>query len=115
MKVRVLKNKSDDIYDDVVKQHALMIGKEYEVLEISDSTFRLFNERMEPILFDKNLFEITDPTISKNWIKQEYEDGEYYITPPEFLTHRYFFEEYFDGNPDIVQQFNNYIKSIQGS
>ena len=113
MKVRVLKNTSYDIYDHVVKQHALIVGKEYEVLEISDSTFRLLNERKEPALFEKNLFEITDPAISKNWIKQEYKDGEYYITPPEFLTHRYFFEEYFDGNPDIVQQFNNYLKSIQ--
>lgn len=92
MKVRVLKNTSDDIYDDVVKQHALIVGKEYEVFEISDSTFRLLNERMEPILFDKNLFEISDSTISKNWIRREYEDGEYYLTQPELLTHRYFFE-----------------------
>ncbi|MCH7315480.1 hypothetical protein [Acinetobacter sp. ANC 3882] len=115
MKVRVLKNTSDDIYDDIVKQHALIVGKEYRVLEISDSTFRLLNECKEPILFDKNLFEITDPTIPKSWIKQEYEDGEYSITPPEFLTHRYFFEEYFDGNSDVIQQFNNYLISIQGS
>ncbi|MBH2029183.1 MAG: hypothetical protein I8H74_01675 [Moraxellaceae bacterium] len=113
MKVRVLKNTSYDIYDDIVRKHALTIGKEYIVFEISDSTFRLLNEEGEPVLFDKDLFEITDPTIPKNWIKQEYEEGEYYITPSELLTHSYFFEQYFDGNPEIIRQFDNYIESIQ--
>ena len=107
MKVKSIKN-VNTIDNDLVHS-GLLPSTEYYVVEITDEEFRVLNSNHEPILYPKELF-IVEDKIPENWIRESYEDGEYYISPPEFQG--YFFEDYFEGKPEAVSIFNEWKKQI---
>lgn len=63
----------------------------------------------EPVLYEKKIFEPVDNKIPDHWIREEFEDGEYYIDPPEF-SDAGFFEDYFDGRKSAINVYERYLK-----
>jgi hypothetical protein len=103
MKVRAKTIVHDHIVDEF--DHAeLTPGKTYTVFEIDEECYRVLNDRDEPILYPKALFDIVDASIPDGWIKQTFEDGVYFVGPPE-LSAVGFYEAYFDGKPGALGKF----------
>lgn len=128
MKVKIKDiGECDEFYKKIVKNSRLSRGKVYEVIEIQRSSYRIENDNKEPILYDKRIFEIIDPSIPKDYIYQFYfddsdethedEEGfiwrnfeeEYNITPKCFAQ-RAFFDFYFDKHVEQVAIYNDYIQ-----
>jgi len=116
MKVKCIKNvfKSEDPevpfwYPD------LSIDKIYHVLAIQYDDYRLIGDEERPYLYPQQAFSIIDNQIDNNWIQvfEEEEEGEVlrYYGPPEFA--RYFFEDYFDGDREKKEIFEQYIKQLK--
>lgn len=101
----------DQIYSES-KHPNITIGREYLVLAIEENFYRILNDNRQPILYEKEIFDITDSHIPKNWVREDYGDGDYYIYPPELLSPSYFFEKYFDDVPEVVDAFNQYLKTL---
>ena len=65
---------------------SLTMGKEYEVLAIERCYYRILTDLdskpygNEPILFEQDFFEVTDPTEPDFWVT-EYVDGQRYNNP----------------------------------
>jgi hypothetical protein len=98
-----------DVHDHVVDEYdhpGLTPGKSYAVIEISYDYFRVLNDRGEPILYPKALFEVVDPNIPSDWTKQMFDDDEYFIGPVE-LSEVGFYEAYFDREPSAVAKFES--------
>lgn len=120
-------NECDEFYKGLIEGNALSCGKTYEVIEITREYYRIENDNMEPILYDKRIFKILDPSIPEDYIYQFYfedsdethenEEGfiwrnfeeEYNITPKCFAQ-RDFFDFYFDKHEEQVAIYNNYVK-----
>lgn len=83
-------------------------GIAYAVIAIDDIYYRVVNDNEEPVLYKKYLFDIIDSHVPEHWIKREYSDGEFYLNPPEF-SQVGFFEDYFNGNQDAVNEYNSYL------
>ena len=81
----------------------------YPVLGISYDSYRIINDLNEPILYEKKNFDVMDDEIPEHWIRTNFDDGEYYIDPPEFVDAG-FFEDYFDGVSSVVNKYNRYLK-----
>jgi len=90
-------------------QPNLSSNKIYFVVGLDDQNYRLIDDINEPILYRKELFEVIDESIPSNWVRVDYDDGEYYIDPPE-LSVTGFYEDYFDGNAVAIKKFNRYMK-----
>ena len=80
----------------------------YFVIEITHDSYRVINERKEPILYPKYLFTVLDSSIPSSWIRNEFDDGEYFIGPPE-LNICGFYEDFFDGKTEAVSIFRNVL------
>src|SRR5262245_28507161 len=102
MKVRVNENRSTDRF--------LTPGKEYEVLGLDHESFRILDDKGEPILFPKTLFTVIDKQVPADWIWDRYGDDEYYANPPE-LHEAGFYEDLFDHKPDAVNRFDSYLRT----
>lgn len=83
-------------------------GVVYAVVGIDQDNYRVINDRKEPVLYQKFLFRVVDDGIPQHWVRRDYEDGEYYIDPPEFSALN-FYEKYFDREPGAVTTFNRYL------
>lgn len=81
----------------------------YPVIGISDDSYRIINDQDEPVLYPKEYFEVVDELIPPHWVRTDFEDGEYYIDPPEFSGVG-FFEDYFDGIQSVVKKYHRYLK-----
>jgi hypothetical protein len=81
----------------------LSIGREYVVIGIEGDWFRIVNDRNEPILYDPNVFTITDFSEPSFWTT-EYIDGERYSYPENWSCPG-FFEDYHDGVLQVVAFF----------
>lgn len=92
------------------KHHALLLDKVYDVLGIECDDLRIIDENGNPYLFPADAFDIVDNNMPIDWITEIGSDGERYSYPPE-LNQPGFFEKYFDGDIEIVRQFNNLKKS----
>ena len=90
-----------------VGKHYLLIGMEY------GGEYRIVNEGGEPILYPRRWFEKIDK-YPRHWKKEEYDDGQYFIYPPE-LQERHFFERWFDKDPVILETFKKYVESVTKS
>jgi hypothetical protein len=98
-----------DVHDHVVDEYdhpGLTPRKSYAVIEISFDCFRVVNDRGEPILYPKALFEVVNPSIPSHWIKQTFDDDEYFIGPVE-LSEIGFYNAYFDKEPSAVAKFES--------
>ena len=78
------------------------------VVGIDDENYRVLDDDLEPFLYSKKLFTVVDHAVPDDWIREDYEDGEYHIYPSEFREH--IFENYFDGKPYAVSVFNSYVE-----
>lgn len=85
-------------------------GRVYTVVGIEAEYYRVISDNLEPILYAKELFEIIDPSYPSEWIRREFDDGEYYIEPLEFSGVG-FFEDYFEGDEKAKDIYSSYLKS----
>jgi hypothetical protein len=83
---------------------ALTVGGEYEVLGIEADWLRLLTDGGEPVLFDPECFDITDPTVPGYWVSVVGEEGERYAYPPGWGVPG-FFEAWHDGNAVVRKVF----------
>ena len=111
MKVKTKPYIHAHIVDEYEHQH-LEIDKLYDVIGIDDTYYRIINEAKEPILYPKALFEVIDSSIPNTWVRKDCGDDEYYIDPPEF-SRRGFYEDYFDGKPEAIHLFQEFVKSLK--
>ncbi len=110
MKIKAKTIVHERLFDESSNPH-LTANRVYLVVEISDTDFRIINNNREPILYQKELFDVVDSDIPQDWIREDYEDGEYYINPPNFGG-RGFYEDYFDGVAYAVEKFEAYRASL---
>lgn len=90
----------------------LTLGNVYRVLEISDAYFRLISDAGDPILFNRNAFELVDPVQPSDWISERGEEGELYAAPRELSTPRHFFELWHDGDQKVQQRLRHYVYDL---
>ena len=77
---------------------SITVGREYVVAGHDWFTYRVVNDHGEPVLFEKELFEVVDPYEDSTWVKKgPFEDGDYYVDPPE-CRQPGFYERWFDGD-----------------
>jgi len=88
---------------------SLTQGKEYIVIGLDHDCFRVIDDKCEPILFPKGGFKLVDDSVPPDWVWQRESDDVYYADPPE-LARPGFYEQYFDGKPEIINQFNDYLR-----
>lgn len=88
---------------------SLTIGREYEVLEISNESYRILDDPETsdrgnvPALFHQSCFRVVDPTEPAFWDCQTDEDGRSCL-PPEWRQSG-LFEDYFDGVAEARKRF----------
>lgn len=111
MKVSAKRTVHDHIVDDF-DHPGLSPGKTYAVFGIDDEYYRVLNDRDEPILYPKALFDVVTADIPPDWVTRTFEDGEYFIGPPE-LSHAGFYEAYFDRKPDALARFELVRKHVE--
>lgn len=111
MKVKTKPYVHDHVVDEYDHQH-LEPNKIYNVIGIDDEDYRIINEIGEPILYPKALFDVIESSIPDSWVRQDYEDGEYYIDPPE-LSRPGFYEDFFDGNPEAIAKFQAFVMLLR--
>lgn len=87
-------------------------GREYFVVGLDNEHYRIVNDANEPILYPKECFIANEREVPKDWVKRDYPDGEYHIDPPE-CAYPGFYEEFFDGNNQIRQQFKDVLMRIK--
>lgn len=85
-------------------RHSLTIGGEYEVLGIECDSLRLLTDRGEPVLFDPECFEVTDPSVPSFWVLVFGDEGEQYAYPPGWGKPG-FFEDWHDGVAVVRRRF----------
>ena len=83
--------------------------REYFVIGIDNECYRIINDLNEPILYPKDIFLEVELAMPVHWVRRDYEDGEYYIDPPEFSSPG-FFEDFFDVSPEAIKVFNRHLK-----
>jgi hypothetical protein len=91
----------------VSKNPNLTPKKEYHVIELNGGFIRVVNDDLEPVLYPVTLFDIVDIKVPVDWIEVNY-DGEISRIPAVF-SDQFFFEDYFDGNKNNIQKYNDYI------
>jgi hypothetical protein len=106
MKIAAKSIAHDQLFSESVHP-GITVGNVYIVVGIDDTNFRIISDFGEPVLYEKEIFDVVDSTIPPQWIRRDYGDGEYFIDPPE-LSRRGFYEDYFDGVPDAVEIFEVY-------
>ena len=100
MRVRAKANFRDLITDG--RWHrGIVPGGQYLVLDVSEESFRIWDNDGDPILYPKELFDVTDARIPSGWVFVEYEDGEYHLEP-ELTSRPGFFEDYFFSDGDAI-------------
>jgi hypothetical protein len=85
-------------------RHSLTVGGEYEVLGIECDSLRLLTDDGEPVLFDAECFEVTDPSEPAFWVTVVEDDGERYAYPPGWNVAG-FFEDWFDRVAAVRETF----------
>jgi hypothetical protein len=75
---------------------SLKSGKHYEVLEIVFDSYRILNDRNDPVLYHSSNFRIIDGTEPTFWANEWGEDKERYAGTKEWLQPG-FWEDYHDG------------------
>jgi hypothetical protein len=88
---------------------SLTPGKQYVVIGLDHESYRIVDDKGEPILFSKDGFKILDNTIPEDWVWKRYSEDEYYADPPE-LGRPGFYEDFFDGKSEALKQFRDYLR-----
>jgi len=77
--------------------------EEYFVIEVDEENLRVIDDKGEPILYPKAIFEVLDPRLPPGWQFCEHEDGEYHLGPVDTGS-RGFYEDLFCSDGDRVAQ-----------
>jgi hypothetical protein len=88
---------------------SLTPGREYVVIGVDQASYRVVDDKGEPILFPREGFRVVDDAIPQDWIWDRQGDDEYY-GGPESLQTPGFYEDYFDGKPEAIEQFTQYLQ-----
>ncbi len=104
MRVRVRVDFRDRVTDGLLHQ-GITAGQDYFVYGLDDRFLRIVNDKGEPILYPKELFEFLDQTIPAGWMFRDYADGEYYLDPIAVASPG-FFEDWHGSDGDPVAQSN---------
>jgi hypothetical protein len=108
MKIKAKETVHDHIVDDCDHQ-GLSPGQIYTVIEITDDLFRVINDRGDPILYPKGLFDMIDGSIPSGWVFEDAGEGAYFIGPSD-CSYPGFYERYFDKEPNAVAKFERLKK-----
>ena len=109
MKVRKNDYTKYKIDNSEINAVCLTKGKEYLVIGIEGSLFRIFNDIGEPVLYPYSFFEITDCSC-ENWVKILDKEGEIEYYGCKEFSSRYFFEEFFDLKEENIQKVVDFLK-----
>lgn len=109
MKIKAKNIIHDRLYDDNAYT-SLTAGKVYDVIEIDGIYFRMIDDHGEPILCERDAFDIIDDSIPEDWISQDEDNGAFHMVPME-LSDQYLFEAYFDGDDEAAKVLEQYARS----
>lgn len=90
----------------------LTVGREYLVIGADDQHLRVMDDCGEPILYPRKLFEVVDDDVPSDWVRRDYEDGEYHIDPPE-VAFPGFYEDYFDHKDEARRTFEQVLARLE--
>ncbi len=82
----------------------LSTGQTYCVIGIEADDYRLLDDRGRPYLYPADLFVIVDAGEPDDWVVSTGDDGERYAYPAA-LNEPGFFEDFFDGRPEVIATF----------
>jgi hypothetical protein len=88
---------------------SLTPGREYLVIGMDQASFRVVDDKGEPILFPKEGFRVVDDAIPEDWTWDRPSEDECY-GGPEGLQTSGFYEDYFDGKREAIEQFTQYLQ-----
>jgi hypothetical protein len=89
----------------IVRSHAtLTLGRRYEVLEICAGSYRVLDDRDEPILFHQSSFKVVDDSEPPFWRSATDGQGARYCGPPKWIQPG-FFEDYHEGVQSVRDEF----------
>ena len=100
----------NNLPDDESRHPNLSPNTVYTVIGIDNDHFRVVNDSFEPVLYPKTIFDVLDNNIPSEWVRLDFDDGEYFIDPPEFAEIG-FFESYFDGEDKAVTIYEMFLKN----
>lgn len=78
-------------------------GCEFYVLGIECEYYRIVDLRGEPILYDKELFDVVDRSITGSWSFSEFSEGAYFLEPIG-VGGRGFYEDWHGSDGDVAAQ-----------
>ena len=79
-------------------------GQPYAVLGIEADDLRILNDQGRPYLYPPEILNVVDAREPSDWVSEIGEDNERYAYPVALSGPR-FFEDYFEGRPDVVATF----------
>jgi hypothetical protein len=88
---------------------SLTPGREYVVIGVDHESYRVVDDKGEPILFPKEGFRVVDDAIPQDWVWDRQGDDEYYGGPAA-LQIPGFYEDFFEGQREAVEQFTHYLQ-----
>jgi hypothetical protein len=94
-----------DVKSDESPRYRLTANSEYFVLDFSHDSLRVIDDDGEPIVYPKELFELSDNVIPPDWQIDEGADADYYLRPRRMAAPG-FYENYFGSDGDIEAQAN---------
>lgn len=92
---------------------ALTVGQSYAVIGIEAGDLRVIDDMGAPVLFEPELFEITEAARPAGWVSETIE-GDEYAGPAEFSGVG-FWEDYFEQDPDARAAFSRYLNQHLGT
>lgn len=87
-------------------------GQEYVLVGLDQDSYRVINDNEEPVLYERAMFleQNFENRTPSEWVKHDYEDGEYTINPFE-LSVVGFYEDWFDGQPQAKEVLARFLSS----
>ena len=82
----------------------IAMGQPYVVLGIEADALRILNDQGRPYLYPREIFEILDSREPSDWVTELGDENERYAYP-KALNEVGFFEDYFDGRPEVIATF----------
>ena len=89
---------------------SLTPGREYVVIGVDHASYRVVDDKGEPIMFPREGFRVVDDSIPDDWIWDRQGEEEFY-GGPESLQTPGFYEDYFDGQREAIEQLTRYMQS----
>ncbi len=109
-----MSQKITSVVSKFTNKPSLVQGRDYHVIGVDDTHFRIIDESGEPSLYPKDYFLDDEFRAPEDWIFRNYGDGEYSYSVPALSAHG-FYEDYADGVRDIVKKFQDFRQSLQNS